>query len=128
MISRILYENNRGLETLLDPTKNQRFKERMSRSPKVRQLTNKVADPKTTMAMLRALNREIVIDRDVYVNRFVDRYIQSVRYADKSLNRNVNRTTDFAIDRNLEVFHFLDVNRDLYRNFDRVNLNVQEAT
>ena len=125
MVINIIYENNKGLESLLDPKYNQRFRERMSKSAKVQQLTNRVDNPRMTAQALRGLNRDIIIDRDIYINRFTDRFVQSVRYIDRSINRDLNRAIDrdFAIDRNLDVFHFLDVDRTLFKNFDRVNIN-----
>jgi hypothetical protein len=125
MIITIIYQNNKGLESLLDPKYNQRFRERMSQSGKLRQLTTRVDNPRATVQTLRGLNRDIIIDRDIYINRFTDRFVQSVRYIDRSINRDLNRSIDqdFALDRNLDVFHFLDVDRNLFKNFDRVNIN-----
>jgi len=125
MVSAILYRSNKGLESLLDPAQNRRFRERLAQSSIAQQLRDTLPALTDARSKLGRLNDELLIDRDVYINTFTNRYVQSVRYVDKSINKNLNIDNEraFAIDRNLDVFNFLDVNRNLYKAFDRVNVN-----
>jgi len=107
MMSAILYSRNPGLAQILDTARNQRFREQASKSPKLRQVTSSIADEKYTTEILRTLNQELIIDRNIYVDRFVE-------------NRVIR---DFAINRNIDVFNFLNIDRNLANAFDRIQVN-----
>ena len=120
LISYILFERNKGLGQLLDNSRNDRFKQRLA-ATEARELRNRVpADTTQLYASLQSLGKGIAFDRDIFINRITNRIRNfDVDYA-LDVDLNVNRYTFVDRYANLNIFRFLDVDRNLFNHFDKV--------
>ncbi|HSP17292.1 MAG TPA: hypothetical protein VLV78_21290 [Thermoanaerobaculia bacterium] len=127
----ILYDNNPGVAPLLDNTKNQRFKERLGSSAQVVDLRSKLPSAVGTRDVLKDLNRQIIIDREIYLYKITQLDTARIRFLDFDLNReidvnryaDINKLRSFAINSHLDIFRFLDIDRNFNNHFDRVAVN-----
>ena len=136
LISYIIYENNKGLAPLLDNTMNQKFKSRLAAVSYLKDLRDRMpATSKEIDGLLKSLNNDLVIDRDIYINNvknailpppptlWINRNIDVNRFAD------LNKSQSFALNSQIDVFRFLDLDRNLNNHFDKaVNINRFAAT
>jgi len=149
LINTLLYENNKGLSQLLDNRQNELFRRKLSNSKDYQRLTNLKdslsSNSKAFKELLTSLNKDLRIDRDVYINKVTDininknidinidrnininKLVNTLANIDFDLgvskNANSNLDRDFAINRNINVFQFLGVNKNLQTHFDRTNIN-----
>jgi len=120
LISYILFERNKGLGQLLDNSRNDRFKQRLAATG-VKELRDRVpADTAQLYTSLESVGKGIQFDRDIFINRITNRIRNfDVDYA-LDLDLNVNRYTFVDRYANLNIFRFLDVDRNLFNHFDKV--------
>lgn len=152
MINNILLTSNKGLSQILDERENKLLMARLSASKNLDALKN-YKDSASTQKLDRdywvGLDKDVIIDRDILINRitdihvnryidlYLDRNININRYIDinrnldvvRALDFDINRNFDvdinrnFAVNRSIEVFRFLDIDRAIQKHFDRIDVN-----